>query len=58
MTDISEKPKVFIVDCNRLGELRSRSQFARAMWCTDEIEWPDGVQALKQLDQKEKQDDV
>lgn len=39
---------------SHLGELRSRSQFAKAMWCIDEADWPDGVQALKQLNQKEK----
>ena len=48
----------FVSAVNHLGELRSRSQFARAMWCIDEIDWFDGVQALKQLNQKEKQDDI
>lgn len=53
-TDMSEKLKVFIGDCNNRAGLRSRSQFAKAMWCIDEMDWPDGVQALKQLNQKEK----
>ena len=58
MIDISEKLKVFIGGhCNHLGELRSRSQFAKAMWCIDEMDWPAGEQELKQLNQKEKQDD-
>ena len=57
-TGISEKLKVFIGDCNNRAGLRSRSQFARAMWCIDEADWPDGVQELKQLNQKEKQDDI
>ena len=52
--DMSEKPKASIGDCNCLGELRSRSQFARAMWCIDEIDWPDGVQALKETKRKSK----
>lgn len=58
MTDISEKLKVFIGDCNNRAGLRSRSQYAKAMWSTDEIDWPDGVQALNNSTKKEKQDDV
>ena len=42
-TDMSEKPKVFVGDCNNRAGLRSRSQFARAMWCIDEADWPDGL---------------
>lgn len=53
-TDMSEKLKAFIGDCNNRAGLRSRSQYAKAMWCIDEMDWPDGVQALKQLNQKEK----
>jgi len=54
-TDMSEKPKVFIGDCNNLAGLRSRSQFAKAMWCIDEMDWPAGEQELKQLKQTRKQ---
>lgn len=44
----------FVSAVNHLEEFRSRSQYAKAMWSTDEADWPDGVQALKQLNQKEK----
>ena len=40
--DMSEKLKVFIGDCNNRAGLRSRSQYAMAMWSTDEADWPDG----------------
>lgn len=56
--DMSEKPKAPPGDYNNRAGLRSRSQFAKAMWCIDEIDWPEGVQALKHLNQKEKQNDI
>ena len=42
VTDMFEKPKAPSGECNRIEELRSRSQYAKAMWSTDEADWPDG----------------
>jgi hypothetical protein len=41
-TDMSEKLKVFIGDCNYTEGFGSRCIYARAMWSTDKAYWPNG----------------